>query len=133
MTERADHPTMTLSSTPRRERLLPLHEYKCRKCGSTSEYLEKQGEWHLFPRKCKQCGRRRTKRVVSSFSTNVRRSRTETLNELKQMGNVNFVPRQAPAGVHGPPPGGCPYNGTGEAEKPDSGPHKGRPTDANKG
>ena len=112
---------------------MPLYEYKCRKCGSVSEYLEKQGEWHLFPRKCKQCGRRRTKRVLSSFSSNVRRSRTETLNELKQMGNVNFVPGRTPAGAHGPPPGGCPYDGAEQAGKPESLPDRGRPADANKG
>jgi putative FmdB family regulatory protein len=112
---------------------LPLHEYQCRKCGFVSEYLEKQGEWHLFPRKCKHCGRRRTKRIVSSFSSNVRRSQTETLNELKQMGPVNFVPRQAPAGSPGPPPGGCPYGGTERAGKTETRPDKGRSTDANQG
>lgn len=96
---------------------MPLYEYKCRKCGAVSEYLEKQGEWHLFPRKCKKCGRRRTRRVVSSFSSSVRRSRTETLNELRQMGNVNFVHRPSPPRGHGPPPGGCPYGGVDQAGK----------------
>jgi putative FmdB family regulatory protein len=112
---------------------LPIYEYRCRKCGAVSEYLEKQGEWCLFPRKCKQCGRRRTQKVVSSFSSTVRRSRTETLNELKHFANVNFLPRQPGAGLKGPPPGGCPYEGMDpagtEKTRPDKGPHR----DANKG
>lgn len=100
---------------------MPVYEYKCRKCGAVSEYLEKQGEWHLFPRKCKKCGRRRTQKVLSSFSSTVRRSRTETLNDLKQMGNVNFVPRSSPPWGHGPPPGGCPYRqGTDQAGEQDT-------------
>ncbi len=88
---------------------MPIYEYKCRKCGAVSEYLEKPEEWHFFPRKCKSCGRRRTRKVVSTFSSSVRRSQTETLNELKQMGNVTFSPRQASPRPQGPPPGGCPY------------------------
>jgi putative FmdB family regulatory protein len=112
---------------------LPIYEYECRKCGAVSEYLEKQGEWHLFPRKCRHCGRRRTRKVLSSFSSTVRRSQTETLNELKQMGNVSFVPRQASPGHHGPPPGGCPYDSAEQAESNETRPDKGRPTDANKG
>lgn len=112
---------------------MPIYEYKCRKCGAVSEYLEKQGEWHLFSRKCKRCGRRRTQKVVSSFSSSVRRSRIETLNELKQMGNVSFSPRQTVPGIHGPPPGGCPYEGTEQAEKRETRPDKGRPVDANQG
>ena len=112
---------------------MPIYEYKCRACGAVSEYLEKQGEWHLFPRKCKQCGRRRTKKVVSSFFSSVRRSRTETLNELKQMGNVSFVPRPSGQGIHGPPPGGCPYEPTEPAEEDAARPDKGRLLHADKG
>ena len=36
------------------------------------------------------------------------------MNELKQMGNVQFVPKYTPPWGTGPPPGGCPYE---KAEK----------------
>ena len=96
---------------------MPIYEYKCRKCGAVNEYLEKQGDWHLLPRKCKQCGRRKTQRILSPFSSTVQRSHTETLNELKQLGNVQFVPRQTPSWGQGSPPGGCPYESADKEEK----------------
>ena len=97
-----------------------------------SEYLEKQEEWHLFPRKCKQCGRRKTRRIVSTFSSSVQRTQTETLNELKQMGNVQFVPRQAAPRGQGPPPGGCPYEKMAGEEKTEARPDKGPPIEVNR-
>ena len=112
---------------------MPIYEYKCRKCGAVSEYLEKQGEWHLFPRKCKQCGRRKTKRIVSSFSSSVERSRTETLNELKQVGNVQFVPQQTPPWGQGPPPGGCPYENAAKEESEEARPEKQGPVEVKSG
>ena len=112
---------------------MPIYEYKCRKCGAVSEYLEKQQAWYLFPRKCKQCGRRKTQRIVSSFSSTVQRTQTETLNELKQMGNVQFVPRQAAPRSQGPPPGGCPYEKMAGEEKTEARPDKEPPIEVNKG
>ena len=111
---------------------LPIYEYRCRKCGAVSEYLEKQGEWHLLPRRCRHCGRRKTKRIVSSFSASVARSTAETLNELKQMGNVNFVPRQAPPSGEAPPPGGCPYENR-EKEPKEALPNKASPIEVKPG
>ena len=112
---------------------MPIYEYECRRCGAVSEYLEKQDEWHLFPRKCKQCGRRKTKRIVSSFFSAVERSRAETLNELKQMGNVQFVPKQAPPWGGGPPPGGCPYENGAKEENKDTLSDKEGPIDVKSG
>lgn len=112
---------------------MPIHEYKCRKCGAVSEYLEEQGEWHLLPRKCRQCGRRKTTRIVSRFSASVKRSRTETLNELKRMGNVNFVPGKPPAWGRGPPPGGCPYENAARKGNREDRPHEERPIKAKQG
>jgi len=98
-----------------------------------SEYLEKQGEWHLLPRKCRQCGRRTTRRIVSPFSSTVQRSHTETLNDLQRMGNVNFAPSRPPAWGHGPPPGGCPYENAAEEGTPEGRPHKEGPIEVKQG
>lgn len=112
---------------------MPIYEYRCSKCGAVSEYLEKQGEWHLFPRRCKQCGRRKTKRIVSSFSASVSRSYADTLNELKQMGNVNFVSRQAPPAAGGPPPGGCPYENLEKDPQKETLPNRASPVEVKPG
>lgn len=112
---------------------MPIYEYRCRKCGAVSEYLEKQDEWHLLPRKCKQCGRRKTKRIVSPFSSTVARSYAETLNELKQMGNVRFVPRQTTPSGEGPPAGGCPYENVEEERKREALPNRASPIEVKPG
>jgi hypothetical protein len=71
--------------------------------------------------------------MVSSFSSTVQRTRTETLNELKQMGNVEFVPRQAAPRRQGPPPGGCPYENMAKEEKKEARPGKEPPIEVSKG
>jgi putative FmdB family regulatory protein len=97
---------------------VPIYEFKCDKCGAVSSFLEKIDEWHWRKRKCKKCGSRKTKKILSSFSSSVERTQTETMNELKQMGNVQFVPKTTPPWGDGPPPGGCPYeNAEKEAAK----------------
>lgn len=86
---------------------MPIYEYQCRKCGEISSFLERVGKIKLWGRKCSRCGSRRLSKVLSSFSTSRSQSMADTLNELKNMGNVNFVPQYP--GMGGPPPGGCPY------------------------
>ena len=73
-------------------------------------------EWHFFKKKCKTCGSRKTKKILSAFSSNVQRTYTETLNELKQMGNVRLAPKQTPPWGEGPPAGGCPYENASTEE-----------------
>jgi putative FmdB family regulatory protein len=87
---------------------MPIYEFRCRKCGEISSFLEKVGEIKLWGRKCSRCGSRKLSKALSSFSTSRSESMADTLNELKKMGNVNFVPRYP--GMGGPPPGGCPYS-----------------------
>ncbi len=97
---------------------MPIYEYECKKCGTVSSFYEKVDEWGFWRRKCENCGSRKLKKVLSSFTPSASRSSTETLNELKQMGNVQFVPKHVPPWGTGPPPGGCPYeNMEKEAEK----------------
>ena len=96
---------------------MPIYEYQCNKCGAVTEYFVKLDEWHLLGRKCKKCGSRKTRKIISSFSSSVERTYSETLNELKQMGNVQFVPRYTPPWGEGPPPGGCPYEKMEQEEK----------------
>ncbi len=86
---------------------MPIYEFRCRKCGEISSFLERVGEIKLWGRKCSRCGSRKLSKVLSSFSTSKSESMADTLNELKKMGNVNFVPQYP--GMGGPPPGGCPY------------------------
>lgn len=87
---------------------MPVYEYECLKCGGRSQFLERlgKGRWFSFGRKCRHCGSRRLKRVISTFATRRNESMGELLNEMNRMGTVNFVPRPP---VTGPPPGGCPY------------------------
>lgn len=96
---------------------MPIYEYQCAKCGEVSSYFEKLDEWHWRKRKCRKCGSRKTRKVPSAFASSVERTYTETLNELKQMGNVQFVPKQRPPWGDGPPPGGCPYEKMEQEEK----------------
>jgi putative FmdB family regulatory protein len=100
---------LSTDSRKGKEKSLPIYEYRCTKCSAVSDYFEKFNEWHLFGRKCKKCGSRKTKKIPSTFSSSVARTHTETLNELKHLGNVQFSPRHTPPWGEGPPPGGCPY------------------------
>ncbi|MDP8254471.1 MAG: zinc ribbon domain-containing protein [Candidatus Alcyoniella australis] len=89
---------------------MPIYEYECRRCGATTSFIEKMFQRpRLFGsrRRCSKCGSKKLVKVVSSFSSKVERTRTETLNEMAGMGNVQFVPQQSQP--QGPPPGGCPY------------------------
>jgi len=43
---------------------MPIYEYKCQKCGEAFEFLARGAE----KPKCPNCGSRRLKKLVSSFS-----------------------------------------------------------------
>jgi len=99
------------------EERLPVYEYECQRCGALTSFIERMFERpRLFGprRRCSKCGSRKLKKVVSRFASKVERTNTEMLNELKSMGNVQFVPR--PSQPQGPPPGGCPYCRDASAE-----------------
>lgn len=96
---------------------MPVYEYKCMKCGKTSSYIERVDEFRILGRKCSNCGSRKTKKVMSGFSTSKRADMPSMINELKKYGPVNFVPGTPPS--QGPPPGGCPYSS--QDEKSDKG------------
>lgn len=91
---------------------MPIYEYRCEKCGQVSSFMEKMFEPpRLFGRrkKCTHCGSKKLTKIPSGFGISVERTRNETLNELKSLGNVQFVPQTTPPAPAGPPPGGCPY------------------------
>jgi len=91
---------------------MPVYEYRCEKCGHVSSFVEKMFERpRLFARKkrCGACGAKKLVKIPSAFGVSVERSRNEMLNELKSLGNVQFVPRGPEPTPTGPPPGGCPY------------------------
>ena len=91
---------------------MPIYEYRCEKCGEITSFMEKMFERpRLFGRRrrCRRCGGKKLVKVLSGFGVSVERTHNEMLNELKSMGNVQFVPRQASPAPTGPPPGGCPY------------------------
>ncbi|MEW6439355.1 MAG: FmdB family zinc ribbon protein [bacterium] len=97
---------------------MPIYEYQCRKCGSVSSYLERRNQWRILGRKCGCCGSRRTRRILSTFSCTVKRTRIETLNELQHLGPVRVAPRPAP-------PESCPYRPQGNPEgDPTNGPER---------
>ena len=101
---------------------MPIYEYECKKCGHLSSFMEntRQKLSNIFKRKCEKCGSRRLSKVLSTFSPNLVKSTTDTMNEMSKMGNINFVP-QSPAvgGYQGPPPGGCPYAKSAESQSDD--------------
>jgi putative FmdB family regulatory protein len=105
---------------------MPLYEYQCRKCGHVTTFIERIDEWKFWRRKCEKCRSRKLNRLYSSFSVKASRTTNEMLNELNQMGNVQFVPQypmpQQPAG---PPPGGCPF--AKEAASPNKSAGSGNP------
>lgn len=91
---------------------MPIYEYECEACGHVSSFTEKMFERpRLFKRKrrCRQCNSKKLHKVPSGFGVSVSRTQTETMNELKSMGNVQFAPQYPSAAPTGPPPGGCPY------------------------
>ncbi len=100
---------------------MPVYEYRCAKCGRVSSFMEKmQPDFKLFGRRkrCQHCGSRKLTKIPSAFASSVQRTQIEMLNELKQMGNVQFVPPPPkPPWGDGPPPGGCPYENAEKAKK----------------
>ena len=92
---------------------MPIYEYECQDCGHVTSFMEKMFERpRLFGRRrrCAKCRGKHLQKIVSKVGASVERSQTEMLNELKSMGNVQFVPpTPKPAWGDGPPPGGCPY------------------------
>ena len=99
---------------------VPVYEYECERCGKVSSFAEKMlAREPLFfgRRKCPHCKSKKLRRVMSSFAAQGTRTYNEQLNELKSMGNVQFVPPQPkPPWGDGPPPGGCPYENAEKAE-----------------
>ena len=45
---------------------MPVFEYKCRKCGHVSSFLEKAGDEKTHV--CEKCGSRSTKKMFSTFA-----------------------------------------------------------------
>jgi len=99
---------------------MPIYEYKCKKCGKTSSFLEKIAQkkffFSPFQKKCPHCRKRALVKTISSFSAHKSMSQADTLNEISKMAPINFVP-QSPRPT-GPPSGGCPY--AQEASKKES-------------
>ena len=48
---------------------MPIFEYRCRKCGHVSEFLEKADA--PGPHACAECNSRRTEKIFSTFSAQV--------------------------------------------------------------
>ncbi len=99
---------------------MPLYEYRCEKCGHVSSFMEKMFEPpRLFfgRKKCKHCGSKKLTKLISKAAGHVKRTQTEMMNELKSMGNVQFVPQSRQAQPQGPPGGVCPYEAQAKAEE----------------
>ncbi len=95
-----------------------MYEYRCEKCGKVSAFIEKMFEPpRLFfgRKKCKHCGSKKLARIVSIAAGHVERTQTEMMNELKSMGNVQFVPQQHTPKME-PPGGVCPYHAAEQAK-----------------
>ncbi len=98
---------------------MPIYEYECASCGHISSFMEKMYERpRLFgkKRRCQKCGGKKLRKVPSGFGVSVERTQAEMMNELKSMGNVQFVPQYPNSAPTGPPPGGCPYEIQAKAE-----------------
>jgi putative FmdB family regulatory protein len=103
---------------------MPLYEYRCEKCGHVSAFYEKMFQRpKLFfgRRKCQKCGSRKLVKILSRAAGHVERTQTEMMNELKSMGNVQFVPDTRPKG---PPGGVCPYEASEKAQAEKAGREK---------
>ena len=48
---------------------MPIYEYRCKKCGQVSEFLEETGS--STKHVCQHCGRRAVEQVFSVFSAKV--------------------------------------------------------------
>jgi putative FmdB family regulatory protein len=99
---------------------MPLYEYKCEKCGEINSYIETVSQAKsilrkLFFRKCSNCGSRKLKKIISTFSVHRTQTFLEMVDDLRKMANVQFIP-QAPR-PPGPPGGVCPYAKEEKKEK----------------
>lgn len=54
------------SPNTRKEKSMPLFEYRCRKCGHVTEFLESPD--NDSKHQCEQCGSRNTEKVFSAFA-----------------------------------------------------------------
>ncbi|MBZ0272433.1 zinc ribbon domain-containing protein [bacterium] len=91
---------------------MPVYEYRCAKCGHVTSFVEKMYEPQpLFfgRRRCGQCRSRKLAKIVSRVASAVQRTETEMMNELKSMGNVNFIPEWMMRRPE-PPGGVCPHH-----------------------
>ncbi len=94
---------------------MPMYEYECRDCGTVTAIAEMSGSGRIAARKCKSCGGRKLKRVMSSFVYNA----PVTLEDLgvKVVNQPAPPPGSAPPQPQGPPPGGCPYEKMAKEEE----------------
>lgn len=103
---------------------MPMFEYECLSCGAVTEIAEQSDSGRIAARKCKACGGRKLKRIMSSFVYNA----PVTLEDL----GVKIVNQPQPAGGYpqqqGPPPGGCPYENMAKAEEEKKKKEKENPT-----
>ncbi|MCZ7582493.1 MAG: hypothetical protein M5R36_03700 [Deltaproteobacteria bacterium] len=67
-------------------------------------------------KKCRQCGSRKLSKIISRVSGHVERTETELMNDLKGMGNVNFIPEWMMKRPE-PPGGVCPYHAEQQAKE----------------
>ena len=51
---------------------MPIFEYRCKKCGHVTEFLEKADA--TSPHPCAECNSRRTEKIFSTFATQVNNS-----------------------------------------------------------
>jgi len=46
---------------------MPIFEYRCKKCGHVTSFLERSGGRKVHP--CEKCGSKATEKTVSTFAT----------------------------------------------------------------
>lgn len=46
---------------------MPIYEYRCKKCGHVTPFLEKSGSTKAHT--CEKCGARDTEKIFSTFAT----------------------------------------------------------------
>jgi len=51
---------------------MPIFEYRCRKCGHVTAFLEKPGARKAHA--CEKCGSRATKKILSTFAAKTGRA-----------------------------------------------------------